>query len=55
MKKLDNAVEKVQDPATREALRIIAEEMRRIEGIQPVGENLKQIAYAVNKLTGKLK
>ena len=55
MKNLDTTIEKVEDPATREALTLIAAELSRIRSVQPVGENLKQIAYAVNRMTGKLK
>lgn len=55
MKKLDSAIEKVKDPEIKEALRLIAEEISKTKAIQPVGENLKQIAYAVNRITGKLK
>jgi len=55
MENLNSTIAKVKDPETKEALMVIAEELQRIKSIHPVDENLKQVAYAINRITGKLK
>jgi len=54
MDNLITNIEKVKDPATRKALTSIAEEINRIKSVSVVCEDTKQLAYAVNKITGKL-
>lgn len=54
MKTLIDKIDKVKDPAIKEALAEIAKEIQKIKSINPVGENLPQIAQAINRITGKL-
>lgn len=54
MKKLYSAIESVKDPATKEALTIIADELKRIRSVQPATQDTRSLAAAVNKITGKL-
>lgn len=54
MKNLDNAIGLIKDPATQEALKIIASELKRIRTVQPVTEDTKSLALAINRIIGKL-
>lgn len=54
MEKIIHKVGLVQDKATREALMAIVDELKRIRSVQPVTQDTKSIAAAVNKITGKL-
>lgn len=53
MQKVFDKIGLVQDTATRDALTAIAEELARIRSVQPVTQDTKSIAAAVNKITGK--
>ena len=54
MNELYAAINLIQDRATREALVLIANNISKTKELRPVSENLTQIAYAVNKMTGNL-
>lgn len=54
MQKLDSAIVLVKDPAVRDALTIIADELKRIRSVQPATQDTRSLAAAVNKITGKL-
>lgn len=54
MQKLYSSIASIQDPALREALTIIADELKRIKSVQPVTQDTKSLAAAVNKITGKI-
>lgn len=54
MQKIFHKIGLVQDAATRAALLAIADELKRIRSVQPVTQDTKSIAAAVNKITGKL-
>ena len=54
-KNLNQHIEQVRDEPTRNALRIIAEELDRIRAVRPVAENLTQVTNAINTITGKLR
>jgi len=55
MKNTSNSIALVKDKATRDALQSLADEIDRIKRIAPVNEDVKSLAIAVNKITGKLK
>lgn len=54
MENLFSAIASVKDPATRAALTLIAEELKRIRSVQPAIQDTRSLAIAVNKITGKL-
>jgi pilus assembly protein TadC len=54
MQKLHKAITLVQDPATKEALALIADELSRIRRIQPATQGVKSLSVAINQITGKL-
>jgi len=54
MNKLYSAVGSVKDPAVKAALSIISDELKRIRSVQPVTEDTRSLASAINKITGKL-
>lgn len=47
-------IEQVKDVNVRNALLTIAKEIEAIKKIPPVGNNLQEVAFAVNKITGNL-
>ncbi|WP_373069810.1 hypothetical protein [Sulfurimonas sp.] len=55
MKQAKNKLKFVQDSVIRGILSEIIDEIERIKSIEPVNENTKTIARAINKITGKLK
>lgn len=54
MDKLNALIEKIEDQATRDALKEISEEFQKIKQIPPVTNDLTQVARAVNKITEKI-
>ena len=54
MNELDNKIALVKDNAVREALVLIARELKRIRSVHPTNEDTKSIAHAINAITGKL-
>lgn len=53
MQNLYVAIESVKDPSVKEALTIIANELKRIHSVHPVTQDTRSIAAAVNSITGK--
>ena len=47
-------IEQIQDIKIRDALMSIAKEIEKIKSIPPVSNNLAEVAFAVNKITGNL-
>lgn len=54
MQKLYTSIESVKDPSVKDALTIIADELKRIHSVQPVTQDTRSLAAAVNKITRKL-
>lgn len=54
MDKLNTLIEKIEDQATRDALKEISSEFAKIKQIEPVTNDLTQVARAVNKITEKI-
>jgi len=49
-----NAIDRVQDLEAKNALMEIAKVLQKIYDVRPVGENLTQVAHAINQISGKL-
>ena len=54
MEEIDNKISLIRDEATREALKLIANELRRIKNVKPVQEGNNAHAYAINSIIGRL-
>lgn len=54
MENLLTTIASVKDTATKEALTLIAEELKRIRSVHPVTQDTLSLATAINKITGKL-
>lgn len=55
MKDINNNIVLVKDKATRDVLTALTAELERIKSISPAKEDLKSLAIAINKITGKIK
>lgn len=55
MDKLYDKIGLVKDTATREALTLIADELKRIHSIKPVSEGNTKHAQAINQIIGRFK
>lgn len=54
MQKLYRTIASIKDPSIKEALTIIADELKRIHSVQPATQDTKSLAAAINKITGKI-
>jgi len=54
MEDLYNAIDRVQDKESKNALMEIAKILQKVYDVRPVSTDTEQIAHAINTITGKI-